>query len=313
MPIEHIVKDYDTIYSLAEQYLGDPNRWYELVEYNTLDAPYLVTDKKAKEDIFGNGYVTVQRTNFSSQAIIKAGWTVKTKPYLVGGQVKTFVVTEDTYVPAGFPVFQVHVRSVVPGQYGNVSPGMVEVPGEEFIKNGIQITSMINTEQFTGGSDRKILASGDSIFIPIEEDAETTPEDIANMLEVLAGEDLDLSTGFMEVDGFGDVKTVKGVDNVVQAINDRLSTETGELPLHPEYGLNISDLIGLPNLEQSQKLIQMEIYEALSYEDRISNVEILNVTVDKTTVIVELKFNPVTSNRDVITSITLDTSQRGIN
>lgn len=312
MPIEHIIRDYDTIYSLSQQYLGDPDRWYELVEYNKLDAPYIVRDRSEKSDNFGSGYVTVQRTNFTSPAVIKAGWTVKTKPYLVGGQVKTFVVTEDVYVPAGYPVFYIHVRCTVPGQYGNVSPGMVEIAGEEFIQNGIQIAGLINEEQFTGGSDSKVLATGDSIFIPGESEA-VTPQDVAQMLEMLGGEDLDLTTGFLEADGFGDMKTVKGVDNIIQAINDRLMTEVGELPLHPEYGMNIGDIIGLPNLEQSQKLIEMEIYESLSYEDRVKNVEVLNVTVEGTTILVDLKFNPDTSNRDVITNITLDVSQRGTN
>lgn len=304
MPIEHILNDADTLQSLADRYLGDPTRWYEIVEYNKLDAPYIVRERTDAKEMFGNGYVTIVRANFQSAVTIKAGWTLHTKPYLVGGQIKSFVITEDVHVLEGTSTFSVHAKCTLSGHYGNVSPGMVEVAGKEFLENGIQVLSVENEEQFEGGKDLRILVTGESIFIP-GEDVEALPEDIIQMLDMIGGEDLDTTDGFLDGDGFGDIRSVSGIENIVQAINNRLVTERGELPLHPEYGTNMADIIGSANSDHVHKLVELEIYEALSYEDRIQNVEIVNIDVQGTSVMIDIRFQPVNSGREVLNTFQL--------
>lgn len=85
-------------------------------------------------------------------------------------------------------------------------------------------------------------------------------------------EDADVSAG---LDGRRrDLERVDGVDNLVQAIANRLKTRKGELiPLgHPEYGSRHHELIGEPNVERVRNLIKLYVLQALRHEHRIERV-----------------------------------------
>lgn len=317
MAIEHILTESDTLYSLAEQYLDDPNRWKEIADYNGLDAPYIVRSREEIENLtYGRGYLTVGRKNFINALIIPKGWTFKTKPYLIGGMVKTFKTTEDIYVPPGVPVFYAHVQSVEPGSYGNVSEGLITEPGEEFKKANTELSFVVNEKALTGGSDVRLLTVGDTIYIPSEEFVENIPTNPMTMLELIGGEDLLLEPeiGFdryIPEDGFGDLKSVSGLENIKQAIHERLMTEKGELPLHPEYGTNLASIIGSYRTPYTDKLAEIEIYDALSHEDRIDEVTITRLEVERTTVHIDLEVTPSGTNLQIPLSLSLDFSKGG--
>jgi phage baseplate assembly protein W len=76
-----------------------------------------------------------------------------------------------------------------------------------------------------------------------------------------------------------DVRLTDGVDNLTQAIANRIKTRRGELaPLgHPGYGSRHHELIGEPNVERTRNLIKLYILQALRDEPRIEKV--LSVTV----------------------------------
>jgi phage baseplate assembly protein W len=71
-----------------------------------------------------------------------------------------------------------------------------------------------------------------------------------------------------------DLTIADGLDNVVQAIVNRLKTARGELaPLgHPEYGSRHHELIGEPNVERNRNLIKLYVLQALRHEPRIEKV-----------------------------------------
>lgn len=76
-----------------------------------------------------------------------------------------------------------------------------------------------------------------------------------------------------------DLQLVSGVDNLTQAIANRLKTRQGELAAlgHPDYGSRHHDLIGEPNVERTRNLIKMYVLQALRAEPRIDQV--LSATV----------------------------------
>ncbi len=75
----------------------------------------------------------------------------------------------------------------------------------------------------------------------------------------IAGRDLGLATG---------------LDNLTQAIANRLKTRRGELASlgHPDYGSRHHELLGEPNVERTRNLIKLYVLQALRHEPRIEKV-----------------------------------------
>ncbi|MBX3670448.1 MAG: hypothetical protein KF778_18765 [Rhodocyclaceae bacterium] len=91
-------------------------------------------------------------------------------------------------------------------------------------------------------------------------------------------EDADLSTARRGVER--DVTLVAGVDNLTQALANRLKTRKGELAAlgHPDYGSRHHELIGEPNVARTRNLIKLYILQALRDEARIERVLAASVT-----------------------------------
>lgn len=76
-----------------------------------------------------------------------------------------------------------------------------------------------------------------------------------------------------------DIATVSGLDNLTQAIANRLKTRQGELADlgHPDYGSRHHELLGEPNVERTRNLVKLYVLQALRREPRIT--EVLEATV----------------------------------
>lgn len=79
--------------------------------------------------------------------------------------------------------------------------------------------------------------------------------------------------------GRRDLALVEGIDNLTQAVANRLKTRQGELADlgHPDYGSRHHDLIGQPNVDRTRNLVKLYVLEALRDEPRIEKV--LSATV----------------------------------
>lgn len=317
MPVEHILMQSDSLHTLAEQYMNDPSRWLEIAEYNGLTEPYIVTDIVDKYSNFGSTYLKVTRATFSNDLELPAGWQFKTLPAILGGMVRYYEVSEDTLLPAGQSFGYVHVRCTVAGTFGNLPANSITEVSEVHADSDVRFTAITNEDAITNGRDYRVLTVGDSIYIPTEGTLYAIPKSMTSMTDLVGGEDLALypPNGYgrsFEADSFGDLASISGLENIVQAINDRLTTEKGDLPLHPSYGTNIASIIGKPYMPYTKKMIELEIYEALSYEDRIENVRVTQVDVQGTTVKVEVYFNPANTTREASTNVTLNYSRGGV-
>jgi phage baseplate assembly protein W len=74
--------------------------------------------------------------------------------------------------------------------------------------------------------------------------------------------------------GTRDLQLNAGVDNLTQALANRLKTRKGELAAlgHPDYGSRHHELIGEPNVDRTRNLIKLYILQALRDEPRIERV-----------------------------------------
>lgn len=75
-----------------------------------------------------------------------------------------------------------------------------------------------------------------------------------------------------------DLSQVRYYDNLTQAIVNRLRTGIGELPLHPNYGCRLHELIGTNPNELTLSVAQLHIRESLLQEPRIEEIENINPT-----------------------------------
>lgn len=118
------------------------------------------------------------------------------------------------------------------------------------------------------------------------------------LLEKLLGQDLRLdyatSGGFFEdadlasgkplqgVRRDRDILLTNGVDNLTQAIANRLKTRKGELTSlgHPDYGSRHHELLGEPNVARTRNLIKLYVLQALRDEPRIQRVISANVRAE---------------------------------
>ena len=93
------------------------------------------------------------------------------------------------------------------------------------------------------------------------------------MADEKLGRDLRLDRG---VFGFGlvtagDLETVAGADNLVQALLIRFNTPLGDLAAlgHPDYGSRLHDLIGRSNDASTRNLVRLFALETLRQEPRV--------------------------------------------
>jgi phage baseplate assembly protein W len=93
-------------------------------------------------------------------------------------------------------------------------------------------------------------------------------------------EDADLAS---ELDAtLRDLSVASGLDNLTQAIANRLKTRQGELAAlgHPTYGSRHHELIGEPNVERTRNLIKLYVLQALRDEHRIEQVLQVRVSAE---------------------------------
>ncbi|MNN26252.1 hypothetical protein D3C81_1397530 [compost metagenome] len=102
--------------------------------------------------------------------------------------------------------------------------------------------------------------------------------------------------GELMFDIYGDLAGATGINNIKNSINQRLMTEVGELSMHQEYGTNLAALIG-QNEPYVKKLAEIYLIEALRYEDRVDDVNILSLTIEGTNMNIKLELKLLSGSR----------------
>ena len=102
------------------------------------------------------------------------------------------------------------------------------------------------------------------------------------MSDEILGRDLRLEPGlfgFGLVTDLGDLDTVAGVDNLVQALLVRFNTPLGDLAGlgHPDYGSRLHELIGRSNDETTRNLVRLVTLQTLRQEPRVGQVRSLAI------------------------------------
>lgn len=145
------------------------------------------------------------------------------------------------------------------------------------------------------------LIWGDTILIPWVGNAQNVPNPISDF-----GMDIQLSSGALMGDGKGDLATVSGVKNIVQALSNLVRTQKGELVYHLSYGCNANLALGLESTPFINLMASAWVQEALKDDPRVQSVKSVNSTASGDTVSVVASVVMVGSNTPVDLNLVLN-------
>lgn len=85
------------------------------------------------------------------------------------------------------------------------------------------------------------------------------------------GEDLDFP---LALDGNGDLRAIRGEDNVLSAMITRAMTAAGEVSIYPSDGADLEDLQGGPADLVARAALEARLLEQYTRDDRLASVTV---------------------------------------
>jgi phage baseplate assembly protein W len=115
---------------------------------------------------------------------------------------------------------------------------------------------------------------------------------VATLEEVL-GRDIAFAGDFI-VSATGDIDLISGLENIKQALFDRLMTSPATLIHRPNYGVGIKDYQNAPATLATKRKLALRIQEQFEQDDRVEKVTAVSINFDaqdpsKTVIIVKVK------------------------
>ena len=94
-------------------------------------------------------------------------------------------------------------------------------------------------------------------------------------------------------------------NNLVNAVLHRIFTKIGELPAHPSYGSNLWNIVGKPQTKETLGEAALYIQEVLDQEDRIEEINDIELSWGRKELITYLKIKIVVTPSNSISPITV--------
>jgi hypothetical protein len=205
-----------TVEGLAARYLGDPQRWLEIVTLNQLRDPYIDEDGfqyPLLSNASGRNITIGSNTDlFLGQTVILQSATQRPSARIILG-IETLSSTSFLLTLDGLPNLQNFVT--VDRAYIQVYlPGTVNSQQKIFIPSDIPVANQPN------------------IIIPALASAD--PLSGLSLVDLLLTD-----TGDLAVNNYGDFRIAYGMTNIVQALRIKFGSKAGTILLHPEFGLDV--------------------------------------------------------------------------
>lgn len=244
-----------TVEAIAARYLGDPQRWLEIVTLNNLRDPY----------IDENGFQYPLLSNANGRQIIVGN---NTNLYL--GQ--RIILQSITQVPSA--------RRVL---------GIDRLSDTSFL---ITLDGAPNLDSFLLSDKAYLQAylpgtvnSQQKIFIPSDISVSNDPTIIVpastsvDPLTGLSKVDLLLTdTGDLAVNNFGDFRFSYGMTNIIQALKIKMGTQAGSVLLHPDFGIGIRP--GTINGSIDAQQMFSSINTLIQQDERFSGLSNLQISLN---------------------------------
>lgn len=244
----------DTLQSLASRYLGNQDRWLEIVIANGLKPPYV---------------------DFEGIEIIPLQNPFENKVYILKTYESNVFLNLDIYLYSNY--IEAEKRKII--NINNFTSYIILTLSGDCDLNKFSLEEGFRIKIYKPNT----INDNCDILIPSENGVDLKAINkfinIESSIDSVAGTDLLISNkGDLVFSKTGDFEQISGYENIIQAVKLILSTEKGALQRHQEYG--IDNIIGLPySSEQEYKNTLVEtIVRAVESDPRILKVESIRVT-----------------------------------
>lgn len=242
-----------TMEQISLQYLGDPNRWMEIVTLNGLRAPYI--DETGFE-------LTLLANGQGNKILVDSADNL-----YIGQYVKLFSTTVPTFRRKILNIEEIDDNNVFITLDGIAD--LDKLKTSDTAKAKMYLPATVNSEQL--------------IFIPSKgqppEDFKTlsiSREVDADRLRRMSKVDLLIdSAGDLVVTSTGEARLAYGLTNLVQAARLKVSTPRGSLLQHPSYGFSIDAGTSTADISAEQALQSLQ--SSFAGDSRFTGVESLQV------------------------------------
>lgn len=135
-----------------------------------------------------------------------------------------------------------------------------------------------------------VILTGSQILVPAPVPVIQSTTDPTKVFEIDIALDVN---GLLQADENGDFAVVAGVANLSQALENRVTTDNGELIFHPEYGTLVRQLIGAMNGPNAGLLAAQYDTAAVLLDPRVQSVEKSVVNIAGDDIDVEMEVIPI--------------------
>jgi hypothetical protein len=252
-----------TIEGIAARYLGDPQRWIEIVTLNNLKDPY-IDESGFQYELLSNG---------DGRQI-----TVGSDFNLFLGQIVTLYSATQTPSPRTI----LDIKELSPTSF------LITLDGPPNLDAFLTTDSAYLQAYLPGtvNSQQKIFIPSD-ITVPDNPTIVVPASTSSDPLTGMSGVDLLLTdTGDLAVNNFGDFRYSYGLTNIIQALKIKMGTFAGTVLLHPEFGFGVRP--GTSNADITAQQLYRSINRSISQDPRFTGLAGLQVTLNGPTLTVNM-------------------------
>lgn len=293
--ILHPLTAFDTLLSLATQYLGDPEAWPTIQQLNQLRAPY-ISDRLW--DQYGPPLASWILGAAGTAPTVAAGATTVTVPGVPASLCPPgSIVVLEQWTASGR---QQEAHAVASYDAATASATLTTAVAASYTAGAAQSLNLNPAFQTT-----QVLAPGDVIQIPANGQAAATTQ-LTTPSDPLGTDLLVTATGDLQYTATGDLATASGIANLLGALSRRLDSALGTLPLHPTYGSGLSTVLGDPLLGPA--VVTGYVTLTLLQDPRVQQVSHVQVTASGDAWVVSATVQPVALPQPVTVTATVQSS-----
>jgi hypothetical protein len=249
-----------TVEEIAARYMGDPDKWLEIVTLNNLRSPYIDEE----------GYTLPLLSNATGRQ-----FTVEdTEDRLYIGQ--RIVLVSDVTPQAAYKI--IDVEEILDNQYLVSVDGDVDLSVYATADNARMIGYLPGT-----------VNSQNQIYIPTNEPAQSDdrtygisglpdPDGLTRLSKVdwLLTDDFDVA-----INSVGEVRYSNGLTNLIQALKLKIRTKKGSILRHLDYGLGLKHGVSLADIENGE--IIQSLNRMIQTDSRYEGVDRIQIVLSGAT------------------------------
>lgn len=252
-----------TVEQISARYLGDPQRWLEIVTLNNLRDPY----------IDENGFRRSLLSNATGRQI-----TVSSIEDMYIGQ--RIVLKSSSQSPSARRVLEIDRLSD--------TSFLLSLDGDPNLDTFVVADGAYLQAYLPGtvNSQQKIFIPSD---LPVPNDPSILiPGSVAGdpLVGVSKVDWLLTDTGDIATNSFGDFRLAAGLTNIIQCLKLKIGTQKGSILTHPEYGLGIR--AGIMNSDISVQDIYNSINKLVEEDPRFQSLDSLQVDLSGPTLTISM-------------------------